>query len=416
MNIFKKFALVAFVFGTVILSACVEVTDYYTRNYYDTNYYDNGIVYTPPAIPPEPELVTIPVPAPLPSLEERVIPIGNTFAIAGDNIFVIKEDAGLWRLSQKGEPTHILDNAVSIWSGWSTPKVYIHRTDGSLWRWNWKSTYSDPDLFLENAAYFDGRFSVIKIDGSLWRWSRDNIPVHIMDDVIAFSTWIAGGDSYMAITADSRLWGWGRNWVGAVGDGTNENRYEPVLIMENIAAVSVARTHAAALCHDGYLWAWGCNWAGQIGDGTYYTRFSPVRIMDNVVAINADTNSGHGPSSNILAIRTDGSLWGWGSGLGLSSTPTQIWDDAAQIIRYWRSVMVITSTGELWDLTHEPIMILERVTTANRGFMLNFALDFDGMLWAWEVFKPYSDILLPFGISDDPRHLPAQIVSGVLLP
>ena len=378
----------------------------------------SDIIHTLPASPPAPS-TPVSTPTPLPSLAESVIPIGNTFAADGDNIFVIKEDAGLWRLGQSDEPIHILDNVISVWAGWPSDGLFIHRTDGSLWRCD--SLGSAPSLFLENVAYFDGRFSVIKLDGSLWFWSWDNIPIHVMDDVVAFSTWLPGSGSYMATTSDSRLWGWGDNWAGVVGDGTDEYRREPVLIMENIAAVSVARTHVAALCHDGYLWAWGDNWV-DIGDGVYYTGFSPARVMDNVVAISADTNSGPNPSANTLAIRTDGSLWGWGwdsgwnIGLEFSPTPTKIWDDASHIIRGWRSVMVITSNGELWDLTHEPVMILERVAAAI-NIQPRLALDFDGVLWAWEGdFDLFGDTPRPFGISDDPRHLPEQIMGGVLLP
>jgi hypothetical protein len=80
--------------------------------------------------------------------------------------------------------------------------------------------------------------------------------------------------------------------------------------------------------------------------------------------------------------------------------------------------MVITSNGELWDLTHEPVMILERVAAAAINLHPSLALDFDGILWAWEAdFGPLDiDGPRPFGTSDDPRHLPTQIMAGVLLP
>jgi len=43
-----------------------------------------------------------------------------------------------------------------------------------------------------------------------------------------------------------------------------------------------------------------------VGDGTWIIRRSPVFIMDGVVSV----SSGMG---HRMAIRSDGSLWGWGS-------------------------------------------------------------------------------------------------------
>jgi hypothetical protein len=77
--------------------------------------------------------------------------------------------------------------------------------------------------------------------------------------------------------------------------------------------------------------------------------------------------------------------------------------------------MVITSNGELWDLTHEPVMISENIAAAINSAPL-LALDFDGTLWAWEREFDLGDRFLPFNTPDGPRHLPTQIITGVLLP
>jgi hypothetical protein len=67
--------------------------------------------------------------------------------------------------------------------------------------------------------------------------------------------------------------------------------------MDNVAAVSVGshyfnnplsradteRHHTLILRTDGSLWTWGTNQYGQLGDGTTATRDEPVRIMENIM-------------------------------------------------------------------------------------------------------------------------------------
>jgi len=108
------------------------------------------------------------------------------------------------------------------------------------------------------AAY--GHTAAIKEDGTLWKWGANNFgqigngqvdyveaewdshplvwkvnadPVMIMEEVVAVSN--TGGGHTLALTNDGRLWAWGNNGDGQLGivtDGTMENRYTPVLIME----------------------------------------------------------------------------------------------------------------------------------------------------------------------------------------
>jgi alpha-tubulin suppressor-like RCC1 family protein len=65
--------------------------------------------------------------------------------------------------------------------------------------------------------------------------------------------------------------------------------------------------NALAVKTDGTLWGWGYNGGGQLGDGTVVSRSSPVQIG----ALTNWLRASGGVGSSV-AIRTDGTLWTWG--------------------------------------------------------------------------------------------------------
>lgn len=154
----------------------------------------------------------------------------------------------------------------------------------------------------------------VKNDGSLWSWELDwpdasigypryDGPTRIMDNVVDVSN---NGRTIMAIDSNGGLWSWGLNGYGQLGDGTTEDRYEPAKIMDDVVSVCNGGGYAMAVKSDGSLWGWGINSFGQLGDGTKENRYKPVKIMKDVVAVDCDGGIS-------MALCEDGSLWGWGS-------------------------------------------------------------------------------------------------------
>jgi alpha-tubulin suppressor-like RCC1 family protein len=45
-----------------------------------------------------------------------------------------------------------------------------------------------------------------------------------------------------------------------------------------MAAAAAGASHTVAIKTDGTLWAWGSNWRGQLGDGTKTDRSTPVQV------------------------------------------------------------------------------------------------------------------------------------------
>jgi len=119
-----------------------------------------------------------------------------------------------------------------------------------------------------------------------------------------------GGNHNLALTQDGRVWAWGHNLWGQLGDGTTANRSAPVQTqsLTTVEAIATGGGHSLALRQNGTVWAWGANWYGQLGDGTTtYPRTNPVQVQGLTQAIAIAGGGNHS-----LALRQDGTARAWG--------------------------------------------------------------------------------------------------------
>ena len=72
-------------------------------------------------------------------------------------------------------------------------------------------------------------------------------------------------------------------------------------------SISALKFHRLALKTEGTLWSWGSNQNGQLGDGTYIDKNVPTQIG---TATNWQSISGG--EGHSLGVKTDGTLWTWG--------------------------------------------------------------------------------------------------------
>ncbi len=130
-------------------------------------------------------------------------------------------------------------------------------------------------------------------------------------------TFVSAGQSFSAaIRSDGGLFAWGNNSYGNLGNsGTTIGRSSPVQLgTSSWVMVTAGISQAAAIKVDNTLWTWG---TGLLGNNATTTRSSPAAVdgtYNNVVV-------GDG---NILAVRENNDLWGWGfnknSELGIGDT------------------------------------------------------------------------------------------------
>ena len=101
---------------------------------------------------------------------------------------------------------------------------------------------------------------------------------------------IAAGDGHaLFLAADGRLYAWGRNDFGQMGDGTGgggsfvPTRYHlPVAIKPEWvwSRVAAGDNHSLAIRPNGTRWTWGRNDYGQLGGGGIQGRNRPIQIAD----------------------------------------------------------------------------------------------------------------------------------------
>ena len=201
---------------------------------------------------------------------------------------------------------------------------------------------------------------ILKKDGTLWMTGANDkgelgdgttedkyTPVKVMEDVQQVSC----GENYTGILkTDGTLWMIGENQFGQLGDGTIEDKSTPVKVMEDVQQVNCSSYHTGILKTDGTLWMTGNNSVGQLGDRTTENKSTPVKVMEDVQQVSCgDYHTG--------ILKTDGTLWMSGSNsygergdgtIGDISTPVQVMENVQQVSCGVGSTGILKTDGTLW--------------------------------------------------------------------
>jgi alpha-tubulin suppressor-like RCC1 family protein len=120
---------------------------------------------------------------------------------------------------------------------------------------------------------------------------------------------------------DNRLYCWGWNRDGQIGNGTRTGTapcyYAPCVILPVRVAtdltfrqVTAGHFHTCALSTDGRTFCWGLNSSGQVGDSsTVFRRTKPSRVARSLTFRQVDAGGNH-----TCAVTTDERAFCWGDG------------------------------------------------------------------------------------------------------
>lgn len=257
-------------------------------------------------------------------------------------------------------------------------------------------------------------------DGSLSCWGRDQYgqlgdgkvgPDSMVPQAVkGGKKWravSAGGASTCGIKNSGKLFCWGVNHRGQVGDGSTTVRAKPVVIAKNskFKSVNASWFNTCAITSKAKLYCWGDNAAGQLGPVNAKQSAKPVKIPGGKWAT---VSVG---SRFVCGTKTDGSLWCWGGNLfgqlGIGSyagknRPSRVgtstgWVEASTS---WSHTCALNTTGQVYcfgrntygalgngnvETTPTPQLVLGGrkavdITTYEGGSCL---LDDAGQVWCW---------------------------------
>jgi uncharacterized repeat protein (TIGR02543 family) len=168
----------------------------------------------------------------------------------------------------------------------------------------------DEDVILK-LKYGQFTSSAISKSGQVFMWGLNtngqlgdatttnrNLPVNISSKfslntgeyIIDLSLGISHSS---ALTSDGRLYTWGRNNHGQLGDALTSQRNVPEEITnqfnlgfnEFVEFISLDNNHSIALTNLNRVFVWGSNGNGRLGDGTTQNRSLPLELLFNAVNI-----------------------------------------------------------------------------------------------------------------------------------
>jgi len=141
-----------------------------------------------------------------------------------------------------------------------------------------------------------------------------------------------GGYHTLALTADRRVYAWGRGEFGQLGLGHDNNETEPKLIESlatagRVTVLAAGENHSLACLDSGEVYSWGYGQQGQLGHGSSSNEKVPKLVsfftQRNVAVTQVAAGWRHS-----LALTTDLHVYSWGHGdkgqLGLGDTKSSL--------------------------------------------------------------------------------------------
>ena len=212
-------------------------------------------------------------------------------------------------------------------------------------------------------------------DGNSGNANNVNVPVAVKTEGTpmkgkTISQISSGYVHNLALSMDGKVYAWGDNAGGQLGDGTINNRKTPVAVKTNgtdmdgktIVQVSAGSYHNVALSSDGKLYAWGNNSDGQLGDGTINNRNVPVAVkttgtdMDGKTIVQVSAGDEH-----TIALDAEGNIYEWGTVRGSYSRNT---------------------TPQLFNVVGT-VIANKIITKVVAGSHYSVAITSDGTVYAW---------------------------------
>ena len=243
---------------------------------------------------------------------------------------------------------------------WGLDQVYNKENQGSIW------TYSGANQLKATGKNTEGQLGQNSTVGY-------SSPIQIPGtwDGVLTANWYSVGST----KSDGTMWAWGKNSdYGQLGLNDRTNRSSPVQVPGTTwptvdGKLCFFDDATMAIKTDGTLWMWGNNEtynAGKLGQNNETNYSSPVQVGSDTT-----WSAVTGGNRCVSAIKTDGTLWSWGSNsyglFGTNQTAAPIGDDGNTTKRS----SPVQVPGTTWS------------KMPYRSYLTRYAIKTDGTLWAW---------------------------------
>jgi alpha-tubulin suppressor-like RCC1 family protein len=282
-------------------------------------------------------------------------------------------------ISARGNYTMAITNKNVTW-GWGNNSNGQLGDNSIIQRNTPVSVAGAVKTFCQISAGIVNTMAIDK-NGRVWTWGNNQFgqlgdnsttprrtPVSVLGAVKTFCKISTVSFLTMAIDKNGRAWGWGYNIYGQLGNNSTTSQRTPVSVLGavktfcQISAGGVSGVgYVIAIDKNGRAWAWGYNANGQLGDNSVTSRLTPVSVLGAVKTF-CQISAGEGFQSHTMAIDKNGSAWGWG----------------------------FNSTGQLGDnsITSRltPVSVAGAVKTfcqISAGGTHTMAIDKNGRAWGW---------------------------------
>jgi len=336
---------------------------------------------------------------------------------------------------------------------WNLDEVYNKQNQGGIWNYssnllkfkttgsNTAGTLGQNDTVARSSptqvgtdtnwsAIMSGSYSynqmmARKSDNTLWIWGSNGGQLGLNDTTFRSSpTQLPGTDwsSFFSIgmrtamaSKNGQMWVWGSNQMGQLG----QNEHGPAPANQS-SPIQIPGAWTDGICGDyamfgikgGGLYAWGGVYNSSLGlnQGYGYDKSSPTQVGTDTTW----AKTANGAYRMVAAIKTDGTLWAWGSGsaqvagaspTGRRSSPIQIgsgttWSEVSTTVQ--ETLYAIKTDGTLWAAggsdesnndgqlgqnnrtnSETPIQIPGTWASVHPYNTSVAAIKTDGTLWSW---------------------------------
>ena len=173
-------------------------------------------------------------------------------------------------------------------------------------------------------------------------------------------TQIAAGENHnVALDSNGNVWTWGRNNKYQIGN-TRENQYTPYKVsnLPKVIKIAAGNNNTMVITENNELYAWGLNAYGDLGLGTYTNKVLPKKVkgVHDIIDIS-------GGKSHYIVLNRAGEVFATGSNL------------------YGQLGIGNNEIGKINEF--QKVEIKDKIGTIDAGDISNIATTVDGYVYTW---------------------------------